>query len=138
MLVTRRGWSKCVLPAWARKRRDDGAAIDDRPHGLQGQIVIPVAVRRRLGLKTGQPLAIRALTQGEILLSRRTRGMSGPVRCDRALGDGQFRFDVVKLAARRTAAPGVNPDFAHVGKMIRAGDDRLKACGLQRRGGAPR
>ena len=28
----------------------------------KGQIVIPVAVRRRLGLKTGQPLAIRALT----------------------------------------------------------------------------
>ena len=44
---------------------------------LQGADRDPVAVRRRLGLKTGQPLAIRALTQGEILLSRRTRGMSG-------------------------------------------------------------
>src|SRR2546426_8185980 len=34
----------------------------------KGQIVIPVAVRRRLGLKTGQPLAIRATTQDEIVL----------------------------------------------------------------------
>ncbi|SRR5712692_10914527 len=34
----------------------------------KGQIVIPVAVRRRLGLKTGQPLAIRANTQDEIVL----------------------------------------------------------------------
>ena len=38
-----------------------------------------------------------------------------------------FRFHVVKLAARKT-----------VGKMIRAGDDRLRACGRQRRGGEPR
>ena len=44
-----------------------------------------------------------------------------------ALGAGQFTFEVVKLAARKT-----------VGKMIRAGDDRLRACGLQRRGGEPR
>ncbi len=34
----------------------------------KGQIVIPVAVRRRLGLKTGQPLAIRTNTQDEIVL----------------------------------------------------------------------
>ena len=34
----------------------------------KGQIVIPVAVRRRLGIKTGQPLAIRANTQDEIVL----------------------------------------------------------------------
>jgi AbrB family looped-hinge helix DNA binding protein len=33
----------------------------------KGQIVIPVTVRRRLGLKTGQPLAIRANTQDEIV-----------------------------------------------------------------------
>ena len=33
-----------------------------------GQIVILVAVRRRLGVKTGQPLAIRANTQDEIVL----------------------------------------------------------------------
>ncbi len=30
--------------------------------------MIPVAVRRRLGLKTGQPLTIRANTQDEIVL----------------------------------------------------------------------
>ena len=34
----------------------------------KGQIVIPVAFRRRLGLKTGQPLAVRAGTQDEIVL----------------------------------------------------------------------
>ena len=34
----------------------------------KGQIVIPAAVRRRLGLKTGQRLAIRATTQDEIVL----------------------------------------------------------------------
>jgi AbrB family looped-hinge helix DNA binding protein len=34
----------------------------------KGQIVIPVAVRRRLGLKTGQSLAVRAGTQDEIVL----------------------------------------------------------------------
>ena len=36
----------------------------------KGQIVIPVAVRRRLGLKTGQPLVICANTQDEIVLRR--------------------------------------------------------------------
>ena len=34
----------------------------------KGQIVIPAAVRRRLGLKTGQQMAIRANTQDEIVL----------------------------------------------------------------------
>jgi AbrB family looped-hinge helix DNA binding protein len=34
----------------------------------KGQIVIPVAVRRRLGLKTVRTLAIRANTQDEIVL----------------------------------------------------------------------
>src|SRR5438445_13154048 len=34
----------------------------------KGQIVIPAAVRRRLGIKTGQPQAIRANTQDEIVL----------------------------------------------------------------------
>jgi bifunctional DNA-binding transcriptional regulator/antitoxin component of YhaV-PrlF toxin-antitoxin module len=36
--------------------------------------VIPVAVRRRLGLKTGQPLAIRANTQDEIVRRPADRG----------------------------------------------------------------
>ncbi|HVR83596.1 MAG TPA: AbrB/MazE/SpoVT family DNA-binding domain-containing protein [Planctomycetota bacterium] len=34
----------------------------------KGQIVIPVAFRRRLGLKTGQPLAVRAGAADEIVL----------------------------------------------------------------------
>ncbi len=33
----------------------------------KGQIVIPVAFRRRLGLKTGLPLAVRAGTQDDII-----------------------------------------------------------------------
>ena len=34
----------------------------------KGQIVIPVAFRRKLGLKTGQSLAVRAGAEGEIVL----------------------------------------------------------------------
>ena len=34
----------------------------------KGQIVIPVAFRRKLGLKTGHPLAVRAGNQDEIVL----------------------------------------------------------------------
>ncbi len=34
----------------------------------KGQIVIPLAFRRRLGLKTGQSLAVRTGTRGELVL----------------------------------------------------------------------
>jgi AbrB family looped-hinge helix DNA binding protein len=35
----------------------------------KGQVVIPAAIRRRLRLKTGQPLMIRAGAKSEVILS---------------------------------------------------------------------
>ena len=40
----------------------------------KGQIVIPAAFRRRLGLKTGQPLSVRQQKGGEIVLEPLGRG----------------------------------------------------------------
>ena len=61
----------------------------------KGQIVIPVAIRRRLGLKTGQPLAIRATTQDEIVLRPADDAVDEMLRRLRAaarkLGDDPLR-----------------------------------------------
>lgn len=57
----------------------------------KGQIVIPVALRRRLGLKTGQPLALRATTEDEIVLR--------PVERDSGVVDEMLRR--LRAAARK-------------------------------------
>jgi len=55
-----------------------------------------------------------------------------------ALGAGQFTFEIINLAARKTSARIEPWNFAHVGKMIRAGGDGIRARGLRGRGGEPR
>ena len=65
----------------------------------KGQIVIPVAVRRRLGLKTGQPLAIHANTQDEIVLRPADRDSD-------AVDEMLRRLRAAAPEAWRRSAPG--------------------------------
>lgn len=63
----------------------------------KGQLVIPASLRRRLGLKTGQALAVRAGTLREIVLSPAEEDSLGlEAMLDRARAwSGRHRRDLV-------------------------------------------
>jgi AbrB family looped-hinge helix DNA binding protein len=70
----------------------------------KGQLVIPAALRRKLGLKTGQALAVRAGTHREIVLSPAEAGSQGldmMLRRARSWAAGRHRDLVEELHERR-------------------------------------
>ena len=69
----------------------------------KGQLVIPASVRRKLGFKTGQALAIRT-TRREIVLSPAeddSRGLESMLAQARSWAPGQERDLVAELHDRR-------------------------------------
>lgn len=70
----------------------------------KGQLVIPASLRRRLGLKTGQALAVRAGTRREIVLSpaeEDSLGLEAMLDRARAWSGGRRRDLVAELHDRR-------------------------------------
>lgn len=70
----------------------------------KGQLVIPAPLRRRLGLKTGQSLAVRTGRQGEIVLSPAeadAEGLEQMLRRARSWAVGRRRDLVAELHERR-------------------------------------
>lgn len=72
----------------------------------KGQIVIPAAIRRRLRLKTGQPLSIRAGLKSEVILSAfedPSREAEALLRRIRSAARRSHRDPVDELHRRRRA-----------------------------------
>ena len=70
----------------------------------KGQLVIPASLRRRLGLKTGQALAVRTGTRREIVLSpaeEDSLGIEAMLDRARAWSGGRRRDLVAELHDRR-------------------------------------
>jgi AbrB family looped-hinge helix DNA binding protein len=70
----------------------------------KGQLVIPAPLRRKLGLKTGQALALRTGTHREIVLSPAeadSLGLEMMLRRARSWATGQRRDLVEELHERR-------------------------------------
>jgi AbrB family looped-hinge helix DNA binding protein len=70
----------------------------------KGQLVIPASLRRRLGLKTGQALAVRTGTRREIVLSpaeEDSLGLEAMLDRARAWSGGRRRNLVAELHDRR-------------------------------------
>ena len=70
----------------------------------KGQLVIPAALRRKLGLKTGQALAVRAGAHRDIVLSpaeEASQGLDAMLRQARSWADGRGRDLVEELHERR-------------------------------------
>jgi len=70
----------------------------------KGQLVIPAALRRRLGLKTGQALAVRTGAHREIVLSPAeadSQGVEATLRRARSWGEARRRDLVEELHQRR-------------------------------------
>jgi AbrB family looped-hinge helix DNA binding protein len=70
----------------------------------KGQLVIPASVRRKLGLKTGQALAVRTGSHREIVLSPAeddSRGLESMLAEARSWAAGQKRDLVAELHERR-------------------------------------
>ncbi len=70
----------------------------------KGQLVIPASVRRKLGLKTGQALAVRTGSHREIVLSpaeEDSRGLESMLAQARSWAPAQERDLVAELHERR-------------------------------------
>ena len=70
----------------------------------KGQLVIPAALRRKLGLKTGQALAVRTGAHREIVLSPAeadSQGVEAMLRRARSWGEARRHDLVEELHQRR-------------------------------------
>ena len=75
-----------------------------RPDELEGQLVLPAPLRRKLCLKTGQALAVRTGTHREIVLSPAeadSLGLEMMLRRARSWAAGRRRNLVEELHERR-------------------------------------